>query len=202
MTNQELEQKLRELQRLYDAYIAEGRPFEWGPMRSWHDAIDDAFPELRDALAQTGAMREARTKRRDLEAETKRQRDTLNDQAKFLTDARYENVQLKQRCAELERALAYVNPHANGLVSPCVSCEQAVPFDWRLADDELWMKIVPKKWWAYVLCLPCFDKLAHRAGGTQYSKSIAVIYFTGIDATTAFVPVSGIAKAAAGGETP
>ena len=59
MTQEELDKKLRELQQLYDAYIAEGRPFEWGPMRAWHDAIDDAFPELREALAEVRAMREA-----------------------------------------------------------------------------------------------------------------------------------------------
>lgn len=88
--------------------------------------------------------------------------------------------------AEGRRLFAYVNPHANGLVSSCYRCGVCPFLDWRLTDDAMWCRVVPKEWQAGVICLPCFDIMAS-ACGEQYLDSIAVVYFTGQQGTVPFV---------------
>ena len=65
-------------------------------------------------------------------------------------------------------------------------CEDKFNF---YVPDEVWRSVVPAEYQNKVVCLPCFDELARKAG-IDYSDSIQVLYFAGSQATFKFQTVS------------
>lgn len=148
--------------------------------------------KLSDAQEQTAALRLCI---RELEADRDRWRGSFynaqpsSEQIGQL-EAKIETLEAKVAAGDrLAEVLAFVNPHANKLHSPCFRCGQhPVPFDWRLEDDALWQRVVPKEWQADVVCLPCFDALAAEKGETDYYRHVVVVYFSGQHQTVPFIP--------------
>lgn len=52
----------------------------------------------------------------------------------------------------------------------CKVCNKRQYFDFRVCD-EIWDKIVPKKYRKLAMCLPCFDKFAKRKN-VDYEKHL------------------------------
>ena len=78
------------------------------------------------------------------------------------------------------------NRETDGLIRPCISCGQQVPFDYTV-DDDFWTRFVHfshPAWGRDVLCLPCLARLA----GPVIHDHIRVIYFSAEGWTSIFTP--------------
>ncbi len=59
----------------------------------------------------------------------------------------------------------------------CKVCGCSDKFDYHLSDD-LWRKVVPRRYQKSVVCLDCFDDLAFEKK-IDYAGSIDVLHFAG-----------------------
>jgi len=75
---------------------------------------------------------------------------------------------------------------SDGLRLPCSLCDQRPYFDYTVTD-EVWKKVTPKEYRLGVLCLSCFDLLAHRQE-VNIAQDILQVQFTGIGKTVCFSP--------------
>jgi hypothetical protein len=70
----------------------------------------------------------------------------------------------------------------------CKVCGYSDKFDFHV-PDAIWKQVVPVRYENNVVCLPCFDNLAHQKG-IDYSDSLEVLYFAGDRAVFKFQTVS------------
>ena len=75
---------------------------------------------------------------------------------------------------------------SDGLSLPCKMCGNVPRFDYR-AQDDLWRMVVPEECRLWVVCLPCFDKVAC-SKSISIARGIVNIQYTGIGKTICFVP--------------
>jgi hypothetical protein len=66
----------------------------------------------------------------------------------------------------------------------CKVCQCKDKFDFHVSDD-LWKKVVPRRFQKSVVCLDCFDDLAFEKK-IDYSGSIDVLHFAGDGAVFKF----------------
>ena len=59
----------------------------------------------------------------------------------------------------------------------CKVCECSDKFDYHVSDD-LWRRVVPRRYQKSVVCLDCFDDLAFDKK-IDYAGSIEVLHFAG-----------------------
>jgi hypothetical protein len=59
----------------------------------------------------------------------------------------------------------------------CKVCECSDKFDFHVSD-ELWERVVPRRFQKNVVCLDCFDDLANEKN-IDYSGAIDVLHFAG-----------------------
>ena len=75
---------------------------------------------------------------------------------------------------------------SDGLVLPCVVCEEIPRFDYTVSDHT-WLAIVPPRHRHDVVCLPCFDRLAVKAS-IPIAHDIQRVQFTGTGYTVVLEP--------------
>jgi len=82
---------------------------------------------------------------------------------------------------------SWIGGVSDGLILPCSICGiENIQFDYSVNND-LWQKVVPKEYILSVVCLPCLDKLAKKAG-LNIGDHIETLQFIGINETIEFIP--------------
>lgn len=74
----------------------------------------------------------------------------------------------------------------------CKACGYRDKFDFTV-PDEVWKAVVPPRLQNRVVCLSCFDNLAHLQG-INYAAHISVLYFAGDGATLRFHTASAVPR--------
>lgn len=76
----------------------------------------------------------------------------------------------------------------SGAYPICKVCGSRDKFDFKVSDN-LWTRIVPRKYRNQIVCLECFDELAFKKN-IDYSDAIAKLYFAGNQAVFEFETVA------------
>ena len=85
----------------------------------------------------------------------------------------------------------FKNRCEHGQVDFKFRCSLRVPFDSHVADDFWRQYVTNDKWRRDVLCLPCLDEIASKAGGNVLD-ALELVYFSGLHGTLAFVSAAAI----------
>ena len=72
----------------------------------------------------------------------------------------------------------------------CKVCGRPDKFDFHV-PDTIWLVVVGEQYSNRVVCLPCFDTLAH-AKGIDYARSLQALYFAGERACFGFTVTWGV----------